>query len=330
MNDLRSSILTRIGKHRLTPNGWISCNAVCCHHNGETRDKRGRGGLIFDPDGNFTWSCFNCGFKARFETGRVLSKNMKKLLTWIGFTTKEIQDIRIANLKKRKITDMVVADRFSNAVFIKHKLPSDSRSLILTDTRYIDYIENRGLKYTDYDFHITPDGVGRHKNRIIIPYMYKGAVVGWTSRFMDHHLPKYKNEHQQPGYVFGVDFQQHNWDYGIVCEGIFDALSIKGMAVLHSEMSEKQITILRQLHKEIIVVPDQDTPGLRLITQAMELGFSVSIPDWGDDADGKPIHDINEAVAHYGKLNTLLSILKAKGSNKISITIMQNKLKRKL
>ena len=32
-------------KKKPTPSGWLSFNAVCCQHNGSTRDTRGRGGL---------------------------------------------------------------------------------------------------------------------------------------------------------------------------------------------------------------------------------------------------------------------------------------------
>ena len=31
--------------------GWISFNAVCCHHNGESADTRGRGGMMMNADG---------------------------------------------------------------------------------------------------------------------------------------------------------------------------------------------------------------------------------------------------------------------------------------
>lgn len=31
--------------------GWISFNAPCCVHNGETADTRGRGGMVLNADG---------------------------------------------------------------------------------------------------------------------------------------------------------------------------------------------------------------------------------------------------------------------------------------
>jgi len=32
-------------RHRRSQSGWLSFNAVCCHHRGENADTRGRGGI---------------------------------------------------------------------------------------------------------------------------------------------------------------------------------------------------------------------------------------------------------------------------------------------
>lgn len=52
MNSIQEAIKTVIPlKHKNASKGWISFNAPCCSHNGETPDTRGRGGLLFDRDG---------------------------------------------------------------------------------------------------------------------------------------------------------------------------------------------------------------------------------------------------------------------------------------
>jgi len=61
--------------------------------------------------------------------------------------------------------------------------------------------------------------------------------------------------------------------------------------------------LLNRLNKDIIVVPDRDKAGSKLVERAIELGFSVSMPDW---AEG--INDIGDAVQRYGRLYTLHSI----------------------
>ena len=71
------------GKHKQTSSGWVSFNAVCCQHNGERADKRKRGGIKTDGK-NWSYHCFNCGYKASFKLGRTLSFKTRKLLSWMG------------------------------------------------------------------------------------------------------------------------------------------------------------------------------------------------------------------------------------------------------
>jgi hypothetical protein len=54
---------------------------------------------------------------------------------------------------------------------------------------------------------------------------------------LDNRQPRYIHD-TQPGYVFGTDLQGADWRYAIVVEGVFDALSTGGLAVLHAEINE--------------------------------------------------------------------------------------------
>lgn len=313
------------------PSGWWSFNAPCCVHNGETPDKRKRGGVKLEGD-NWGYHCFNCGFKTRFMHGQPLSNNSKKLLSWLGVDDATIQKINLDSLKNRKIHDIIenrthVSEDivFKNIFFKKTALPADARSIMRSDTWAIDYLASRGLHYRDYDFKISPNSGGRNKRRIIIPYKYSDDIVGWTSRFLDDKLPKYLNQHQQEGYVFGLDMQKDDWDYIIVMEGIFDAISIRGAAVLHNEINDKQAALLRRQGKEVIVVPDQDKAGMVLAQQAIDMGFSISIPEWPDD-----IKDVNDAVAKYGRIATLISIINNKETGKIRTVRAINNCKKRL
>ena len=71
------------GKRKTTPSGWTSFNAPCCHHNGDSADKRGRGGLISEGD-TVSYHCFNCGYKASWQPGRPVSYKLRKLLQWLN------------------------------------------------------------------------------------------------------------------------------------------------------------------------------------------------------------------------------------------------------
>jgi DNA primase len=161
-------------------------------------------------------------------------------------------------------------------------------------------------------------------NRVIIPYTYKNKIVGHTSRFLDNKIPKYLNE-QQAGYVFNIDMQKPDWQICIVTEGIFDALSIDGVAVMHDEINSDQALLLSTLNKQIIVVPDRDKTGLKMCDRALELGYQVSLPVWEAD-----IKDVNDAVVRYGKLPTLLSILQSATNSKIKIEMQRKKIASRL
>jgi DNA primase len=107
----------------------------------------------------------------------------------------------------------------------------------------------------------------------------------------------------------------------IVTEGIFDAISIDGVALTHDDISNEQATVLAQLNRTIIVVPDFDKTGLKITERALELGYKVSLPNWGPG-----IKDVNDAVVKYGKLPTLLSILENATNSKIKIELRKKQI----
>jgi DNA primase len=159
---------------------------------------------------------------------------------------------------------------------------------------------------------------------VVIPFTYDNKIVGWTCRFVDNKQPKFISD-SQPGYVFGTDLLNSAWTNVIVTEGIFDALSINGLAVMHNTISDAQARLIRNLGREITVVPDQDRAGIELVDRAVELGWAVSMPDWPDD-----VKDVNDAVIKYGRLATLLTIMAARETSKIKIELRKKQLVKRI
>ena len=159
---------------------------------------------------------------------------------------------------------------------------------------------------------------------IVIPFTYDNQIVGHTTRFLDDRTPRYIQDIQH-GYVFGTDLQKINWQYAIVVEGVFDALSINGLAVLHAEINDAQVKLIRSLGREIVVVPDQDEAGMKLVDRAVELGWAVSMPEWPEG-----IKDVNDAVIRLGRLATLVTIIQAKKTSRIKIELRKKQLIKKL
>jgi hypothetical protein len=311
------------GKKKNTSSGWTSFNAICCSHFGHKPDRRMRGGIKFDGN-NWSMHCFNCQYKCNFVLGRNITVKTHNLLKWCGIDETQIQRWSLESLQQKDLLDFTTTRVTPSKIsFPKITLPLDNVPLDLENPkhfRYIEYIEKRGIQYDSFPFLVTPDAKGRNRHRVIVPYYYKNEPVGHTSRFIDDRIPKYLNV-QPPGYVFNLDRQKKDWQVCILTEGIFDALSIDGIAVMHDDISEVQANLIAQLNKQIIVVPDRDKTGLKLCDRALELGYQVSLPNWDDK-----VKDVNDAVVRYGKLPTLLSILQSATNSKIKIEMTRKKI----
>jgi len=98
-------------------------------------------------------------------------------------------------------------------------------------------------------------------------------------------------------------------------------MSIDGVAVLSNECSEQQADIIDTLNREIILVPDCDRAGAKLIDSAISHGWTVSFPVWHETCK-----DVNEAVVRYGRLFVLKSILEARESSRLKIELKRRKL----
>lgn len=311
------------GRKKQTQSGWISFNAICCGHRGHKPDRRGRGGLKIDGN-NWVMHCFNCNFSCNFVLGKSISPKTRSFLSWCGVDEKQIQLWNLESLQKKDALDLIQHDKKVEVKFKTKTLPEGSVKLDKNDQThqvFLNYIVNRGIDVNKYSFYITPDDDSiRNRHRIIIPYNYKNKLVGYTSRYLDNKIPKYINE-QQPGYVFNIDKQKYDWQFCIVTEGIFDALAIDGVAIMHDDISPEQVQILSQLNKRIIVVPDYDATGLKIIDKALELGYHVSLPNWGPG-----IKDVNDAVVKYGKLATLMAIHQNATMSRIKLELRKKQI----
>ena len=309
-------------KRKSTSSGWISFNAPCCVHNGESADRRQRGGIKVNGQ-DWSYHCFNCGFTASFTLGRTLSFKARRLLQWVNVPQTEIEYINLESLKHKNIQGIIddrqrTANALQGIEFEDRDLPGTTQELAV-GSEAEEYLHNRCVPL-DYPFlYKTMPRPG-----IVIPFTYDNRVVGHTTRFLDDRTPKYIQDIQH-GYVFGIDLQHANWQHVLVMEGVFDALSIGGLAVLHAEINDAQVRLIKSLGKQITVIPDQDEAGMKLVDRAVELGWAVSIPNWPVD-----IKDVNDAVIQYGKAATMLSIFEARNISKIKIEMARKQLLRKL
>lgn len=328
MNEIQTALLSLLpARKKQTPSGWVSMNAVCCIHRGENADTRNRGGLFIKPDQGWTYNCFNCGFKAGWSPGHFLSSNTKLLFSWLGLPESDIHRLGLAAIKLREgITVIPKKSEVSYTLEERH-LPDNCR--LIDDwvkegcadpdlLAVIQYVLDRGMQWHWYPWHWSPEA--GYKDRVILPFYHDGKIVGWTGRKIIPGKPKYLTT-AQPGYVFNLDRQIPARQFVIVVEGQFDAIAIDGVAVMHNEPNDVQCARINALGREVIVVPDRDAAGSKLIKSALDNNWNISTPDWG-----KNVKDVADAVQKYGRLYTLITILKYRETNSLKIEIIKKQL----
>ena len=329
MNLIQSTILTSLPAGRKkTPSGWIAFNAPCCIHNGETQDKKKRGGIMTSADGTISYHCFNCGFKASYVIGRKLSQKMRTFMSYIGIADDTIRKLAIEAMRHEEGDNKYEKKKFIN--FNKKQMPQNTKrlehwlenykTLSQEEQKNIDsllsYLGSRGIGPDWYDFMYSTNKYFDVNKRLLIPFYWRGDTVGFTGRlFKNLEKVKYYTD-VQPGYVFNMDTQDWSRKFVIVTEGPFDAITISGVSILGSEVNDIQRDLINGLNRQVIVVPDRDAPGQKLINQAIEFGWSVAFPEWESD-----VKDVADAVARYGRLFVLQSILKSTESNKLKIDL---------
>ena len=331
MNLIQNTILTSLpANKKKTPSGWISFNAPCCVHNGETADKKKRGGIMTSADGTVSYHCFNCGFKASYVIGRKLTYKMRQFMSYIGIPDDTIRKLAIEAMREEEGDVKYEKKKF--VTFKRRELPKQTRSLgewleeytvgtMATEQQnkidnLLNYLAGRGIGADWYDFMYSSDKHWDVDKRLLIPFYWRGDVVGFTGRmFQQSDKVKYYTD-VQPGYVFNMDAQDWTRKFVIVTEGPFDAITVSGVSILGSEINDIQRELIDGLGRKVIVVPDRDAPGEKLINQAIEFGWSVAFPDWDEK-----VEDVADAVLKYGRLFTIQSILKTTESNKFKIDL---------
>jgi hypothetical protein len=345
VQDYTLSILP--SKRRRSQAGWLSFNAVCCHHNGDSADTRGRGGCITNPDGGVSYHCFNCQFKTSYQPGRPLSFKFRKLLNWLGADPTEVKRLIIEAIRiKELIRPEDIKEPAEEIVFEARSLPQEAQSFLALAEFYklaeyqstpklftdaVHYSLDRKIDTIKYDLYWTPEIEHKLNHRVIVPFVYKGETVGYTARAtVDGIKPKYHSNHPA-NFVFNMDRQLPTSKFVLVVEGPFDAMSVDGVSVQTNEISEQQAEIIEGLGREVIYVPDFDQhlnkqgrpvwPGLAAVEQAIEYGWSVSFPVWRETCK-----DVNAAVIKYGKLFVIKAILEGKESNSLKIKLIAGKI----
>jgi len=322
---IHSEVHSLLGPLTPIPSGWKKQNCKLCHHRGHKHDKRQRFGLREEGDGTIVAHCFNCKFGASWSPGKTLSKGFKWFLIHIGMSQYDVKRLDFELYKLRNNMESSNELKLKEDITKKWEeieLPENSKSITqwasegCTDKNFVkvvEYLNERKLLYPD-DFYWTPTSTKMYNKRAIIPYYFNDKIVGFTGRYAGtppmKEIPKYLDT-KPSSFVLNLDAQKdENRKYVILTEGVLDAYLTDGIAVMGSDPTADQISIINKIGKEIIVVPDRDKAGQRLFDVAVKQGWSVSIPKWD-----KGIKDVGDAVEKYGRLLTIQSIIEARDTS---------------
>lgn len=334
------------GRRKRANTGFINIDCPMCVNRGHNADRRQRCGVKNNNPGVGV-HCFNCGFDTRWLPGETLSRNLREFMVSVG-----VPDITVKKLNHRALAYRRLVEKNPEAQalipatfsleFPRRPLPPQAVSFNTlatqgcTDPDFLavaEYLFSRGEDVAQSStFYWSPDTENNMRRRVIIPFYRHGEIVGWTGRLIDPPRqigaklePKYFNSNPLD-YVFNNHVMEDKArKYIVVVEGVFDALAIDGVATCGAKLSDKQAAWIDSMGKTVIVLPDHDKSGERLIDKAMQRGWHVAFPliasgsayNWWDT----DIKDAADAVARYGRLYTLTSIIKSASADKIAISV---------
>lgn len=300
-------------------NGWIYFNCPSCYHT-ENPDTKHRGNILFLEDG-FVYQCFNCKFICKFTLGYFLSKETTLWLKDLGISDNELNNLRAMIqeyndshsdtpsenkiiVKKREIRQIP-----NNYISIKESLlKGEKNPYFKAVINYINERNPRLLGWTDLMW------ADKQYNFLIPCYEY-GNIVGYSLRKLTNETDSKYIHFIPSGYIFNFDNLLKDRKYEIVCEGQTDALAINGVSILSNIFTPERLKRILPFtkDKEIILLPDRDKSGHKMVKQLLDenLPFSISFPNWE-----KGIKDAEDAVKKYGRLYTIYNILNNKESNK--------------
>lgn len=307
MKSLQELIEFKVHLGKRSATGFHAVKCPCCN------DYKVRAGWKFEGT-EIGYNCFNCPATARYDsTDGKISKNLRKILHDFGIVDSEIaqvigssffnkvnaeQNVSLAEIKK--------VNTFTPEV----ELPKGCRRLEPSDTKLIDYLASRKIEPTQYPFYISSDP--RYNNRLIIPFYRQGKIIYWQARHIDKNVqPRYLNcEVPKAAIIFNYDQLFQNYDLPLfIVEGVFDAISVDGVALIGSTLSEAKIELLKKTRRELIFVIDQDVNGKKLAEKIMEL-------EMGSITFAPSKLDINKSIVQNGKLWTIHELLKNKTVDK--------------
>ena len=265
--------------------------------------------------------CWNCQFKTGWYPGGPIGKKVRFLFEHLNFDQTSYDKLIAEALRIKEFGDYdaPVKEEFK----VKARgLPNGSKTFEFWSKnppkqflKCLDYINKRNPRLLDFELYWTPEERLGANKRFSIPVYYGGEIVGYSARWFHGepgNQPRYINQ-SPAGLLFNHDKLEGTGNL-ILVDGGLDALSVDGAATLKGVPSEQQTKFLNESKKNIVVLPDRDYTGGKMIDHALANEWLVSFPKWD-----KGIKDAEQAMAKYGRLYTIDMILDCAVEGEFSI-----------
>jgi len=269
---LLGSIENILGKSHKRARDNYAFHCPFCNH----RKPKLEINLATNEEGNNPWECWVCQTRGR---------TIKSLLYQLKTPKEQAADI----LKYLPKGTYIEYKQLSIIELPKEYQPLYSASQTSVVANLVrKYLHERGLSTNDFiKYSIGYATSGEYGGRVIIPsYSESGQLNFFVARAFDGNYFKYKNPEASKDIIFFENLI--NWAQPIIlCEGVFDAMSIRRNAI---PILGKSIST--SLHKQIITSPlkdiyialDQDArkKALQIAEQFLSEGkrvFLVDLPD---------------------------------------------------
>lgn len=299
--------------------GWYPVLHTACDHG-----KKGpRAAFKFDGD-KVAFHCFNCPLKAVYDPNHIgregqplMSNNMQQVMADFNIPEDEWQQVLWSALKNRD-SGVVPAKASEVQTSIEPmEVPLPDTFYPLTEATEDDkwamiaryYLEDREIDPSSYPFMLSKKTDIPHLKkwfgRVIIPIYKDNKVIFYTGRDLTGKaLKKYESPAvSRDRVIYGFDKLFENNDLPLyIVEGWFDAFVIDGVAIFGNEFSSTKIKWLNRSRRKKVYIPDQFGDGFRAAKQAIDAGWSISTPDFGD------CKDVSAAVQKYGKLYVMQTL----------------------
>jgi hypothetical protein len=288
---------------------------VLCKVCGDHGKKGKRAGFKFDGP-VVGYNCFNCGHTAVFDPSehRSMPEKMKEVLSPFDIPEVDWQPVLFSTLN----ADGTRSKDAPTYTDIEPKtIEFPSYFYRLTDDPNdewaqwaIEYLtEDRLIDWKSHPFYLVkkttaPDNT-RWYGRLIIPVYKDKKLIYWQGRDLTGLLQKkYLSPDVPRDKILGGFDQVFEYTDAplYVTEGWFDSYWLNGVSVFGNKMTPEQVKWLSRSNRKKVIVPDRFGDGQLLAEQALELGWSISLPDIGE------AKDVNDAVKKYGELYTLKTI----------------------